>query len=357
MRTTGVGYAEGSAVSEGRSFLLERILGHALWALTLVLVFMGALVKSHEAGLSVPDWPTTYGQNMFLFPPSEWRANVFYEHTHRLAASFVGFLTLVFCVRLLYSERRGWVKVCGAAALVLVIAQGVLGGLTVRYLLPAPLSIAHGVLAQTFLLLVIFLAYVYSAERARRATAGGGACPRAAPWAITLTGAVWIQLVLGAVVRHTESGLAIPDFPTMGGRWAPVFNDVTLSWINNWRLERSLETGLHLPDVTLSQVLIHGAHRFWAVAIIGIVCILVYVTRGPNAPGPAITRSVAGIAALLVIQLVLGAYTVLSAKGPMITSLHVATGAALLGLCALCAMQALPTGIPSDGSGDRTVKE
>lgn len=318
---------------------------------------MGALVKSHEAGLSVPDWPTTYGQNMFLFPPSEWRANVFYEHTHRLAASFVGFLTLLFCVRLLYSERRRWVKVCGAAALVLVIAQGVLGGLTVRYLLPSPLSIAHGVLAQTFLLLVIFLAYVYSAERAQRTRAGGGATPLAARWAIALTGAVWIQLVLGAVVRHTEAGLAIPDFPTMGGRWAPVFNDATMSWINTWRLERSLETGFHLPDVTLSQVLIHAAHRFWAVAIIGIACVLVYVTRGANAASPAIMRSTSGIAALLIIQLALGVYTVLSAKGPLITSLHVATGAALLGLCALCTMQAMPTRNPFMGKAGGTVRE
>jgi cytochrome c oxidase assembly protein subunit 15 len=157
VNTVDLGYAAGPKLPSGRSIVVERTLGHLLWVLTLVLIFMGALVKSHEAGLSVPDWPTTYGQNMFLFPPSEWRANVFYDHTHRLAASLVGLLTLLFCVRLLFSERRVWVKVCGAAAVAIVIAQGVLGGLTVRYLLPASLSVAHGILAQTFLLLAVFL--------------------------------------------------------------------------------------------------------------------------------------------------------------------------------------------------------
>ncbi|MBM3289613.1 MAG: cytochrome oxidase assembly protein, partial [Candidatus Hydrogenedentes bacterium] len=94
-------------------------LAHALWVMTLVLIFMGALVKSHDAGLSVPDWPTTYGQNMFLFPPSMWQANVFYEHTHRLVASLVGLVTLVLCGWVLLRDTRTWARVATIAALAL----------------------------------------------------------------------------------------------------------------------------------------------------------------------------------------------------------------------------------------------
>ena len=112
----------------------------------LFLIFFGALVTSHGAGLSVPDWPTTFGRNMFLYPISGWVGGIFYEHGHRLIASVVGFLTLVLVVWIGSKESRKVVKRLGALALFAVMLQGLLGGMTVRYNLPTPVSVSHAVL-------------------------------------------------------------------------------------------------------------------------------------------------------------------------------------------------------------------
>src|SRR6186997_3299080 len=95
---------------------------------------MGGLVTSHGVGLSVPDWPTTYGYNMFFFPFSKWVGGVMYEHTHRLAASLVGLLTVALAVWLHLGESRTWLRRLGWLAVFLVILQGVLGGLRVTAL-------------------------------------------------------------------------------------------------------------------------------------------------------------------------------------------------------------------------------
>src|ERR1700754_2265798 len=109
-------------------------------ACTVILVLAGSFVTSTGSGLSVPDWPTTYGWNMFTFPPSKWVGGIFYEHGHRLIASTVGFLTIVLSAWLWFTERRRWLRWLGISALVAVVAQGILGGLTVLFFLPAPIS-------------------------------------------------------------------------------------------------------------------------------------------------------------------------------------------------------------------------
>ena len=114
---------------------------------TVFLVLAGSLVTSTDSGLSVPDWPTTYGWSMFTFPPSKWVGGIFYEHSHRLIASTVGFLTILLAIWLWRSEPRRWMRWLGVAALGAVVAQGVLGGLTVLFFLPAPVSTAHAGLA------------------------------------------------------------------------------------------------------------------------------------------------------------------------------------------------------------------
>src|SRR3954470_5051827 len=98
---------------------------------TLVLVGIGGLVTSHGAGMAVPDWPTTYGYNMFFFPISKWVGGIFYEHTHRLVASGVGFLTVILAACLWLKEERRWLRRLGVIALFAVVLQGVLGGLRV----------------------------------------------------------------------------------------------------------------------------------------------------------------------------------------------------------------------------------
>src|ERR1039457_4360158 len=108
-----------------------------LCVMTLFLIILGALVKSTESGLSVPDWPTTYGKFMFAYPLNKMAGGIKYEHTHRMLASIIGLLTLILTIwLLLVKDIPAWVKRLGIFAFVTVVAQGVLGGLTVRFFLP-----------------------------------------------------------------------------------------------------------------------------------------------------------------------------------------------------------------------------
>ena len=225
---------------------------------TLLLIFAGALVKSFEVGLSVPDWPTTYGYQMFAFPWADMVGGIFYEHGHRMLATFVGALTLLLAIWLGYKDPRKSVKLLGYTALVLVVVQGLLGGLTVLYFLPTPISLLHGVTAQTFFLVVILIAYTLSKEFGERRHVQDK--NRSIIMIFTIT--LYLQLILGAWMRHTDSGLAIYDFPTMAGSWFPAFNESMLSTINSWRFD------MDLSDVSLFQVLIHFFHRLGALFIL-----------------------------------------------------------------------------------------
>ena len=128
---------------------------------TFPLIFMGGLVTSHQAGMSVPDWPNSYGYNMFLFPPKFWIGGIFYEHTHRLMATVVGFLSIALvAASFLQTESVGWkhrwlaLSVLGA-----VLFQGILGGLRV-VLVKLDLAIVHACVAQAFFCLAVFAALV-----------------------------------------------------------------------------------------------------------------------------------------------------------------------------------------------------
>jgi heme a synthase len=175
---------------------------------TFLLICAGATVTSHRAGLSVPDWPTTYGSFMFSFPISKWVGNIRYEHVHRLIASVVGMLTIVLTFWLVRKEPRRWVRRLGITALGVVIAQGVLGGLTVKLMLPPPISIAHASLAEAFFCITIALALVTS-ERWMDVslsieTVNAGLIRR---FGLASTVAIYLQIILGATIRHSESGV------------------------------------------------------------------------------------------------------------------------------------------------------
>ncbi len=304
-----------------------RIFSKLVCFSTLALIFVGGMVTSTGSGLSVPDWPTTYGQNMFTFPFSKWTGGIFYEHSHRLAASGVGFLTLVLAAWLPFVEKRRWVRNLGFAALGAVVLQGLLGGLTVLLKLPPAVSICHGVLAQSFFVITIILAYSLSAERARRSNTPEGAHPVAGP-AFALALLIFIQLILGALMRHTKSGLAIPDFPTMGGAWWPSIDRVNELLIN-----------LGLPPVTETQMWTHFAHRAGALMV---VLGVVYLNARARAGSPKVRATMLLVDMLLIVQVMLGILTVWSRKLPVLTSLHVAAGAALLGLSTLLTLRAFP---------------
>lgn len=176
---------------------------------TLFLLFVGALVTSKGAGLAVPDWPTTFGHNMFLFPWARMVDGVFYEHSHRLVASGVGFLTLALAVCLWWKEPRAWVRWTGAAALVLVTVQGVVGGLRVVWL-HADFAIVHAALAQAFFGLMVAMALFtsrrWSDVRPRLADAGWTMF-RWSCLAATLL--IYVQSLLGAVIRHTGAAVVL----------------------------------------------------------------------------------------------------------------------------------------------------
>ncbi len=175
-------------------------------AATLLLVLVGGLVTNTGSGLAVPDWPTTFGQNMFLFPWEKMVGGVFYEHSHRLLGSLVGILTVTLAAAL-WREPRRWVRNLGLAAVLAVIAQGVLGGLRV-VLLEHGLALVHGCFAQAFLGLIVSLVVVTSSfwhtavaepEIARNEKL------KVLAWA--LAPIVYLQLVFGAVLTHTGQRL------------------------------------------------------------------------------------------------------------------------------------------------------
>lgn len=190
-------------------------------AATFLLVVAGGLVTSHEAGLAVVDWPNTFGSNMFLYPLARMTGGIYYEHAHRLFGALVGLTTIALAVRLWRRDRRAWLRWLAAAAVVLVIVQGVLGGLRVTggFTLSvseadmAPnitLAVVHGVLGQVFLCVVVAIAAATSlwwsaAPPAEpRATLAGDRSLQ--QW---LVATLLVQLVLGAVQRHLAWGLII----------------------------------------------------------------------------------------------------------------------------------------------------
>ena len=276
------------------------------FAATLALIFIGGLVTSTGSGLSVPDWPTTYGWFMFTFPLDKMVGGIRFEHTHRLIASAVGFLILVLAVWLHLSEPRRWVRRLGYVALGAVVTQGVLGGITVLWYLPDPISIAHASLAQLVFCLTISIALTTSSGW-KRAYASRGPAPDdriLQGVAMATTALVYVQILVGATMRHTDAGLAIPDFP--------------------------LAFGHLLPPTWDAKIAVHFAHRVGAV----IVTLFALATSGHvffhHRTRPELRRPAMLLLVLIAVQITLGALTVLSQKHYIINSLHVVTGASVL---------------------------
>jgi cytochrome c oxidase assembly protein subunit 15 len=168
---------------------------------TLFLIVAGALVTSHDAGLAVPDWPLSFGK---FFP--QMVGNVFWEHGHRMVATSVGILVIILNVWLWRSERRSWVRRLGFVALVAVIAQGLLGGLTVKWMLPLAVSSAHATLAQLFFCTMVSLSVFTSpgwSEPRGKVEEKRGLPLRYL--SIAAAASILVQLVLGATLRHSAT--------------------------------------------------------------------------------------------------------------------------------------------------------
>jgi len=272
-------------------------------AATVLLIVAGGLVTSTGSGLAVPDWPTSYGWNMFTFPMKHMVGGIFYEHGHRLIASGVGFLTIALAFWIWRAEPRRWMRRLGFTALAAVCVQGLLGGITVLWFLPTPVSTAHAGLAQIFFCLTVAISLF---------TSRGWDEPAAEPVddrllrlvATTTTALIYVQILVGATMRHSDAGLAIPDFPFVFG-------------------------GLLPPEWT-SQIAVHYAHRVGALLVVFAIAATAGHVWFRHPHRPELRRPATILMCLVLTQATLGAYVIWSEKNVLINTAHVVVGALTL---------------------------
>ena len=355
---------------------------------TLGLIGVGGLVTSHEAGMAVWDWPNTYGYNMFFFPISQWVGGIFYEHTHRLAASGVGLLTVVLALSLcgrsarpvmrwgglillllgagtaLAAPRRWadgsvaglvglasfgtswfwprcepsakWLRWCGVAALVAVVLQGVLGGLRV-VLLKDAIGVFHATLAQLFFVLVCAIA-LFTSRWWQRPPVRIPSAVNSRLSALFLLATLMIlgQLALGAAMRHQHAGLAIPDFPLAYGELWPAADTASVEHYNAQRIEI-----IAANPITAFQIGLQMVHRLLAFSILGAVAFSAWSARRALGGGGFLSRLALIWLGLILTQVALGAATIWSNKAADVATAHVLVGALSLGMGAMMSLIAL----------------
>jgi len=298
-----------------------------------LLLVAGALVTSTGSGLAVPDWPLSYGK---LMPPMV--GGILYEHGHRMIAATVATMVGLQILLLGFGRTDRTTFRLGLAAFGAILAQAVLGGITVLFLLPPAVSSAHAGLAQIVFALTATIALRTSlfwrrfAEEATRAATGGDALAKAsrlAPWA---AGASYVQILLGAIVRHTGAGLAIPDWPLSFGRLVPS----GVEWAAN-------------------GVFAQFVHRTFAWVVVALVVAAALALRKLGVvPG---LRSLSTLwLVLLAVQVTLGATSVWTGKAVPITAAHLAVGGLLwitgvLASVLLARLQALSTAPATTAAG------
>ena len=326
---------------------------------TLFLIGMGGLVTSKGVGMAVPDWPNTFGYNMFLVPLDRWigQYGVFEEHAHRLMASFVGLLTSILAVWLLVKESRVWVRRLGVGAFILVVMQGVLGGLRVTEINPN-LGLIHGAVAQLFLIVICGIALFTSAwwQRITLTREQGVGFAELKGSIVTVICLLVVQLLLGATMRHQHAGLAIWDFPLAHGQLWPSTSSNSVADYNKNRLE--LQNQLYLQDQLLNEegnpktflttgkdiqawhVWLQMLHRIGAVITLGTVGLLVVKSRRGLGQLHWYTKFTYVLMAIILGQAGMGIWTVLSNKAADVATGHVVLGAICLALTSLLLMVA-----------------
>ena len=368
---------------------------------TLVLICIGGLVTSTGAGMTVPDWPTSFGYNMFTFPVDKWVGGIFHEHTHRLVASGVGFLTLVLAVWMWVRETTGrarWVgagcmlvllgllgirslgffagvgAAClvlvgvavsravlepgrlrwwGVAALAAVTLQGMLGGFRVA-LIQNEIGIFHASLAQLFFLLLCTLS-LWTSAWWRRPGAGRIDTARLRSWSrlvLGITAAFFVSIVLAATMRHAHAGLSVLEFPLTYGRVLPDTSPAALESINAARLQRA--HGATTPAL----IWLHWLHRTLGIAA-GIAVLVACAKLPACGQVPRVMWHAASLwAALVIAQVVLGVWVITSNKAADIATLHVALGTLVLAtgwVLHLCGRRVLAAAaVPATGAAIRS---
>lgn len=311
-------------MAEGtHSVSLRRVALHA-WAVctlgaTFVLLFSGGIVTSKGVGMSVPDWPTTYGYNMFLFPISGWVGGIFYEHSHRLIASVVGLMTMILAASMLNCEPRRWVKTLGVVAFLAVCLQGLLGGMRVS-LYKDELGIFHGMLAQSFFCLLGIITIATSPRFIRGGWDVFLPDTTLRNMVVAATALIFLQLGLGATMRHEHAGLSIPDFPLAYGQLLPDTSPERIAEINEERVRDN-----QVPT-NATHIWIQMAHRAMAVVILFLVAAVAIRSWGGVSHRTAALWCSVWLGMILV-QVALGAWTIWSNKAADVATAHMALGA------------------------------
>ena len=335
-------YADARRNEDAPRPLRRRWMVHAAALLTALatfpLIWMGGLVTSHGAGLSVPDWPNSFGYNMFALPFNRWlgtyAGGVFYEHTHRLLGSLVGLCAIALVATAHFVEPRRWVRWMATGVLAAVVVQGLLGGFRVTEMSNA-LAAMHGVFGQCVFALAALTCVVTSrwwidrvaTPRPSRFTAVVAACG-------VLVGLLLMQLTLGALMRHdperspvamTGAGLAIPDVPLSYGRLLPPVSAAGLERANDIRKYQ-----LDMPEVSLGQIWLNFAHRCGAVLVTIAALLASHLAFRRSQHEPAVWRIALLVPIVLVGQITLGVLTILWRKPADIATAHQALGAIFL---------------------------
>jgi heme o synthase len=292
---------------------------------TALLIFVGATITTTGSGLSVPDWPLSFGT---LNPAMV--GGVYYEHGHRLVASGVGFLVLLGAVWAYAIRAHAIVRRLALLSLGLVIVQGLLGGLTVLMRLPTAVSVAHGTLAQLFFCTTVALAWWTSSSFVHaKPSITGQAGSNLKIAAFGMTALVLGQLLIGALMRHMGAGLVIPDFPTSLGRW--------------------------IPPITSSAVAVNFTHRIMALAVLCMAILLCSRIYRFHRDALALPQLAAALVGLVCLQATLGAYTVWSGRALWPTCIHVMNGALVLAAAFSIALWSARLTRKSDSSDDQLV--
>jgi cytochrome c oxidase assembly protein subunit 15 len=267
---------------------------------TFLLIIAGALVTSNDAGLSVPDWPTSFGS---LYKIPHLVGGVRFEHTHRMIAQFVGFLSIVLAIWTWRADRRRWMKYLGVTALGVVIAQGILGGLTVLFYLPPAISSAHAALAQTFFCVAVLIAIFTGQRWMEEAPRVDVDEQRPSLFILALLSifVLYVQLILGALFRH--HGLSW---------WPHVVNSGTVAIVLSWTAVRALSQyskidPVRRPAITMLSLLI-------AQLCLGFVAFLTRVAWGHDAVQPELPMVISTVAHVAVGALLLATTVVLAAQ-------------------------------------------
>ncbi len=366
-------------------------------AATLVLIGSGGIVTSKGAGMAVPDWPNTYGYNMFFFPFSQWIGGVFWEHSHRLAGAGVGLLTLMLAVwsfgqgvgrlflcRILapllglggvlcfvlaksfaWDEARVqdgillaalgaiagivglfWprspaaprrIRCLAGIAVAIVIGQGVLGGLRVR-LMQDEIGIVHAALAHLFFVLVAVIALFASRWWMNRDSQSAPTLKtRAAGWMLAaLAAVIFGQLLLGAAMRHKHAGLPVSGFPLSEGRFWPSADEASVQAANKSR-GRTADYR-DFPAITRGHILLYRGHLVLALAIFAAASLLFAFRNRLVLKDRWLANLLVVWFLFICVQGLLGAATVWSNKAADIATLHVVFGALALALASLLSM-------------------